>query len=260
MCIFISADPQSSDLMKTKKSKPHGKPANNRAKRHVALKRVQHKKTVSRVSKKHAKKSMKITHSRHVMRVVEKTQNAVNKRVQKDIIPSIASVAGFEAISIAMNDENFSNYVARGIGKRAKDIITLLANPQTDDLIAQKLDIKINEVRRMLNMLNTYGVARYNVNKDSRGWLTFKWYIDANKLEEMREDVLAKSGQGVYKIPESCNDFFLCEKCYGVQKTIFPFETAFEMSFKCDDCGAQMKRVDKAGVVSLVVQQEGKLL
>lgn len=254
--------------MKTKKAKPHVKAAKRKIKKHIPLRRAQHKRAISRkvIHKKNIKRVVKVrtkVHNKPKIMVVAKKitkERIISKKVQKEVIPSIANVADFTTISEAMNDENLSNYVARGIGKRAKEIITLLATPQTDDLIAQKLDIKINEVRRMLNMLNTYGVARYNVNKDSRGWLTFKWYIDANKLEEMRSDLLAKSGQGSYKIPDGCNDFFLCEKCYSEQKTIFPFETAFGMSFKCDDCGASMKRVDKADVVGLVVQQEGKLL
>lgn len=250
-----------SESMKTRKAKPHVKAAKKPAKRHIPIKKSVHRKAVATRGKKRIRK-IKVLARRKVRREVgeQKQKVIIAKKVLKEVIPSIASIADFSVIEEAMNDENFSNYVDRGIGKRAKEIIKVLATPQTDDLVAEKLDIKINEVRRMLNMLNTYGVARYNVNKDSRGWLTFKWYIDANKLGEMRNDVSAKSGAGAYKIPESCNDFFLCAKCYDEQKTIFPFETAFEMNFRCDDCGSAMKRVDKEEVAGLVVQQEGKLL
>ena len=110
----------------------------------------------------------------------------------------------------------------------------------------------------MLNTLNTYGVTRYNVNKDNKGWLTFKWYIDANKLTELKDEVMVRNGEAGYKIPEGCNDFFICGKCYTEQKTIFPFETAFEMNFKCD-CGGNMKQVNKMEVEQLVLQ-EGKIL
>ncbi|MDE1761944.1 MAG: hypothetical protein KGH59_00985 [Candidatus Micrarchaeota archaeon] len=161
-------------------------------------------------------------------------------------------------IESVIGDDHFNNHISRSVGKRAREIIQLLATPQTDDAIAEKLEIKINEVRRMLNTLNTFGVTRYNVNKDSKGWLTFKWYIDANKLTELKNDIMVRSVDAGYKIPEGCNDFFICNKCYVEQKTIFPFETAFEMSFKCD-CGSTMKQVNKMEVEQLIVQ-EGKIM
>ena len=200
--------------------------------------------------------------SRHIApktRIVAVKPVKEPQRRKIDVIPVIANIADIAVIQDAISDTDFSNHIARSIGKRARDIILLLADPQTDDIIAEKLSIKINEVRRMLNMLNTYGVARYNVNKDSKGWLTFKWYIDSNKLLEMRKDIVAQNAKSAYKIPEGCNDFFLCDKCYGGQNTVFPFETAFEMGFKCD-CGTAMKRVSKEDLAQLVVAQESKVL
>lgn len=221
-----------------------------RAKSHakVVTKRVKVSKPVKKMHL-HASKPMRV--------VTKQIQRPARKKIE--VIAAIANVADEATINSAIEDVNFTSYIARSVGKRTGDIIKLLAEPQTDDLIAEKLGIKINEVRRMLNMLNAYGVARYNVNKDGRGWLTFKWYIDSNKLAEMRSDLIAKSKESAYKVPDGCDDFFICDKCYVNQKAIFPFDTAFEMNFKCD-CGVAMKRISKDELSQLVIKQESKVL
>ncbi|MGI0141073.1 MAG: hypothetical protein ACREBF_00260 [Candidatus Micrarchaeales archaeon] len=238
---------------KTTQKAVHGKKtAKKQVKRNIPA-----RKPMKTVSNKHAKAHKKVVHA---MAVAKPKKMAVPKEKK------IKEVQDFRAMNVAdetlinavIGEPHFTNHVSRSVGKRARDIIQLLATPQTDDAVAEKLDIKINEVRRMLNTLNTFGVARYNVNKDSKGWLTFKWYIDANKLTEMKDDLIMKNGEGAYKLPEGCNDFFICNKCYTDEKTIFPFETAFEMNFK-HECGGNMKQVNKMEVEQLVMQ-EGKIL
>ena len=233
-------------------------------------------KRTKRAPKRHlsVRKAKKVIQKRHIRKINAKrhVKKIKAERVAKRLaIPKVKEkrvkiVQDFRAMNVAdealinavIEDAHFTNHVSRSVGKRAKEIIKLLATPQTDDAIAEKLDIKINEVRRMLNTLNTFGVTRYNVNKDSKGWLTFKWYIDSNKLTEMKNEIITKDGTSGYMIPEGCNDFFICPKHYEEQKTIFPFETAFEMNFKCE-CGNSMKQVNKLEVEQLVMQ-EGKIL
>ncbi|MGC8533770.1 MAG: hypothetical protein ACP5MV_04060, partial [Candidatus Parvarchaeum sp.] len=50
--------------------------------------------------------------------------------------------------------------------------------PKTDDALANELSVKVNEVRRVLNLLSGYGITKYDTEKDSKGWLTFNWYVD----------------------------------------------------------------------------------
>jgi len=228
------------------------------AARHVSAKKVI--RNAAKVHKKqirHARKEKPL--AKRVAKLPVKVAAVPKQRKAKEVIDFRAANFADEALIKTVIDEpHFTNHVSRSVGKRAGEIIQLLATPQTDDAIAEKLDIKINEVRRMLNTLNTYGVARYNVNKDSKGWLTFKWYIDASKITEMKDDLIMKNGEGAYKLPEGCNDFFICSKCYTEEKTIFPFESAFEMGFK-HECGGAMKQVNKMEVEQLVMQ-EGKIL
>ncbi|MDE1850298.1 MAG: hypothetical protein KGH54_00695 [Candidatus Micrarchaeota archaeon] len=240
----------------TKKAVHKSASAKKSAARHVSSKKVIRK--AAKMQKKQMKKAAKPL-AKRVAKIPAKAVAVPRERKAKEAVDFRAANFADEALIKAVIDEpHFTNHVSRSVGKRAGEIIQLLATPQTDDAIAEKLDIKINEVRRMLNTLNTYGVARYNVNKDSKGWLTFKWYIDANKITEMKNDLVMRNGEGAYKLPEGCNDFFICGKCYSEEKTIFPFESAFEMGFK-HECGGAMKQVNKMEVEQLVMQ-EGKIL
>lgn len=242
----------------TKKAAHKNASAKKSAARHVSSKKVIRK--AAKAQRKQSKSMKKVKSlPKRVAKMQTKAVAAPKERRAKEVIDFRAANFADEAlIKTVIGEPHFTNHVSRSVGKRAGEIIQLLATPQTDDAIAEKLDIKINEVRRMLNTLNTYGVARYNVNKDSKGWLTFKWYIDAGKITEMKDDLVMKNGEGAYKLPEGCNDFFICGKCYSEEKTIFPFESAFEMGFK-HECGGAMKQVNKMEVEQLVMQ-EGKIL
>lgn len=234
--------------------------------------RGKHRRVISRHPSKKTKKPIGRANSGRVsavrrarsikrhLRSVARAKAGTVGRTKRAVIEAqpLNNLEEIRLIDEAIEDVAFTDYVSKSVGKRARSIIKILEDPQTDEEVAEKLELKINEVRRMLNTLNTYGVARYNVNKDSKGWLTFKWYIDTDKLVRMREEIAKGNGESVYKIPEWCNDFFICEKCYEEEKTIFPFDAAFEMDFRCD-AGHPLQRVNRAEVEQLVMQ-EGKVL
>jgi transcription factor E len=150
----------------------------------------------------------------------------------------------------------FSEFISKNIGKKAINIAKMLPEYPTDEKLAAALGIKINEVRRILNMLDSYGIARYDANKDSKGWLTFVWHIDADKLEELHNSITNdKHDDDSHKMPENCNDFFYCAKCYEDQKIILPFDAAFEAGFKCEGCGKALKQMGKEEVQAIFAQE-----
>ncbi len=148
-------------------------------------------------------------------------------------------------------DPDFSNYIARNVGKKAIDVISSLHEPISDEDLANKLNIKINEVRRILNTLNTYGITKYDTLKDKNGWLTFKWYVNFKNIENVKRSILENTKVYKYKLPENCNDFFICDTCFEKRKILFPFDDAVEMKFKCD-CGGNLVRISKEEAQKLV--------
>jgi transcription initiation factor IIE alpha subunit len=153
-----------------------------------------------------------------------------------------------------IKDDNFSNYIVKVVGKRAIDILSVLKEPRTDEDLSTLLNVKINEVRRILNTLNTYGIAKYETNKDNKGWLTFKWYVNFENIKKVKDNFAVESKNAIYKLPDNCNDFFICESCFEKQRTLFPFETAIEMNFKCD-CGGNLVRISREDAERLVEKE-----
>jgi len=217
------------------------------------------RKTEARTSKKQVKKIAVKGHVDSKKFVVTKktpAEKAIERKALKELVKKKAVhdkeremvlFAEQERIKAAtlLENEAFVEFIAKNVGKKAINIIKLLHLPQTDDKLAADLSVKINEVRRILNVLDSYGVARYDTNKDSKGWLTFKWYLDTGKLAELNQEVMTRKPESAYKLPEDCNDFFFCNSCYEEQKMILPFDAAFEAEFKCSSCGKQLKQLSK---------------
>lgn len=124
------------------------------------------------------------------------------------------------AINILLNNEQIIDYLKKNVSRVAPDVINMLSTPRTDEYIAAQLDMKINAIRRILNILQGYGITNYYVAKNTNGWLSFAWFINVEKLDPFLQYV---NGIGADKsvINEECNDYFKCEKCYATDKLIF---------------------------------------
>ena len=200
-------------------------------------------------------------YSKHKLNANTAAHRAPRARARTASKPKQAPV--MNAIQVHTPDVNallenvvFSEFISKNIGKKAINVAKMLPDYPTDEKLAAALGIKINEVRRILNVLDSYGIARYDANKDSKGWLTFVWHIDADKLEELHNTVINdKHEDSSRKMPENCNDFFYCVKCYDDQKIILPFDAAFEAGFKCEGCSKALKQMSKEEVQAIFVQE-----
>jgi len=136
------------------------------------------------------------------------------------------------------------------VSKKAVDVINMLAMPETDENLAERLDMKINAIRRILNIMHGYGITNYYVSKNTNGWLSFSWYINANKVPPFLEYIGSMGSEKVV-VDDNCNDYFICNNCYKNDKFIYTFDAAFETGFKCA-CGNNLERVEKAQVEALL--------
>ncbi|MDE1857099.1 MAG: hypothetical protein KGH98_03385 [Candidatus Micrarchaeota archaeon] len=162
-----------------------------------------------------------------------------------------------KAIDQLLGDDASLSYLKKNVSKRAIDVITMLSSPKTDEYIAEQLGTKINAVRRMLNLMQNYGITNYYVSKNVDGWLSFAWYINTGKIGQFF-DYIKQINTAEPVVKEDCDDYFICNACYSDNKLIFPFDAAFEEQFKCNMCGSNLKRVDKDGVKDLVAQTRGE--
>jgi len=141
--------------------------------------------------------------------------------------------------ALILEDRPFALHMDEKAGPNASEILKILAKaPKTDEDIAAQLGMKVNDIRRALNIMNSYSIVKYDVNKDSKGWLIFKWKLNQEKLEgyvgKLRVELSTVEEP---ELQNGCNDFFMCKKCYPEQKVVLPFDSAFESGFNCDSCG-----------------------
>ncbi len=183
---------------------------------------------------------------------IKGTDRSVKKvaKVDADDLAEKARVAAsMNRVRTSISEPYFLEFISRNVGTKANDIIsTLTEGPLVDDKIAEQLSLKLNETRRMLNVLNTYGLVRYNINKNSEGWLSFIWYLDADSVKGL--DVRIKANASRDMLPEGCNDFFVCGDCSKTHKIVLPFEVAFDSKFRCN-CGKKLQQITRTDAEQL---------
>lgn len=208
-------------------------------------------KAVRKVARMKMASHKKVLKQRPRPKTIKKQAKAIKQKIEKKGNAISKSGSGAKVIEEIINNREIYDYITKNVGKKAAEIIPMLGTPISDEELANKTNIKINEVRRILNTLNTYGLTKYDTIKDKNGWLTFKWYINEKNIENVKKNVEESSKVLSYKLPDDCNDFFVCDTCFEKRKVLFPFDTAVEMKFKCD-CGGNLVRISKEEAKRLV--------
>jgi transcription initiation factor IIE alpha subunit len=158
------------------------------------------------------------------------------------------------ALDRLLNNQRATEYLTKNVSKMAVDVIGMLVTPKTDEFLAEQLAMKINAIRRILNIMQGYGITNYYISKNTKGWLSFAWYINTNKLGPFLDYI-----EGMEKeksiVNEGCNDYFVCESCYKTDRFIFTFDSAFESNFKCNNCNRNLSRMNKEEVTLLMASK-----
>lgn len=108
----------------------------------------------------------------------------------------------------------------------------------TDEELAEKIDMDVNTVRRVLIILNEHNLSEYRRVRDkSSGWLTYYWVIKyeniPGQLKQEMETLLEKLKQR-YEFEEN-SQFYTCSTCFYR----YEFNEAMEMDFTCPQCGSK---------------------
>jgi transcription factor E len=149
------------------------------------------------------------------------------------------------ALNGLLSNERAVEYLKKNVSKMAVDVIGMLVTPKTDEFLAEQMGTKINAIRRILNIMQGYGITNYYISKNTKGWLSFAWYINTSKLQPFLEYVDGMEREKSI-IDETCNDYFICGVCYKSDRYIFTFDSALENSFHCNNCGKNLDRMDRS--------------
>jgi transcription factor E len=190
-----------------------------------------------------------------------KAQSLEKAKKQKELDEATYTANAMKYIEALVEDTRISDYLNKNVSRHASEVIDLLTTPRTDEEIAAALDLKINAVRRILNIMQGYGITNYNVSKNNEGWLSFAWYINTNKVPQFFDYVKNTTSEKA-TLKDDCNDYFICKSCYDDNKFIFTFDAAYESGFKCNICSKQLHRIDRGKASELLsgaVQEQEKL-
>ncbi len=132
-------------------------------------------------------------------------------------------------------------------GNYATDIVKICLKKNgkclDEDIEHGMKNLKITEIRSVLNRLHYRGIACYNkVKNKNSGWYTYTWEIKKRRIVEL---ILEQHSEQLQKLErkatfEESHVFFACpKKC---EET--PFEIAAQYEFRCPECGEMMNPVN----------------
>lgn len=136
-------------------------------------------------------------------------------------------------------------------GEEAVKVVDVLkgVNEITDEEIASKTGIRLNNVRKILYKLYDHSlVALRRTRDESTGWFIFHWRLQPDQLEGF---ILNQKRRVLEKLEtrleyEKNHDFYYC---YTPGCRRIPFEEAVELIFRCPTCNKPLMHFDNDQIV-----------
>ncbi|RLG88980.1 MAG: transcription factor E [Thermoprotei archaeon] len=144
--------------------------------------------------------------------------------------------------------------ISNELGEDAKKVFEALLDEQdeiTDEQLAQKLNMKVNDVRRALYELSRLNLTIYRRVRDkTTNWYVYYWRINT---EELPSIILQRKRSVLRKILnrleyEQNNQFFICP----FDGSRYTFDEAYENGFTCPRCGGELQALDNSQVIEIL--------
>ena len=163
---------------------------------------------------------------------------------------------------VSFVDDSTITKVAEVLGEEeAVQIIDVLrdSSETTDDKIAGKTGIRLNEVRKILYRLYDHSLVGLRRSRDQEtGWFIFHWRLQPDQFEgfivNQKRHVLEKLQARLEY--EKDHDFYYCytQGCRRV-----PFEDAMELVFRCPTCNKPLVHYENGKIVHVLAEKVGQL-
>ncbi|MEM0313589.1 MAG: transcription factor [Candidatus Bathyarchaeia archaeon] len=145
--------------------------------------------------------------------------------------------------------------VAESIGEEeAVKLIEMLKNSDeiTDDELANKTGIKLNNVRKILYKLYDHSLVSLRRTRDPKtGWFIFHWKLQPDQLEGF---ILSQKRRVIEKLTirleyEKSHDFYYCNTP-GCRR--ITFEEAVEHVFRCPVCNKPLTHYNNEKMIQVL--------
>jgi transcription initiation factor TFIIE subunit alpha len=118
--------------------------------------------------------------------------------------------------------------------------------------------LKLNTVRKTLYKLYSEKLAQFRRIRDkSTGWFIYYWWHEFDLLEEIlleKRNIVQRKLRYRLKFEEN-NYFFVCKNCSGVKNIKYQFDEAFDLNFRCPDCGGPLEAQDNQKIIQLLKEK-----
>ncbi|MEM3442441.1 MAG: transcription factor [Candidatus Bathyarchaeia archaeon] len=155
-------------------------------------------------------------------------------------------------------DDSTLMKVAEALGDEdAVKLIEILKNCDeiTDDEIANKTGVRLNNVRRILYKLYDHSLVSLRRTRDPKtGWFIFHWKLQPTQLEGF---ILSQKRRVLEKLVtrleyEKNHDLYYC---YTPGCKRIPFEEAVELVFRCPVCGKPLMHYNNADIIQALTKK-----
>ncbi|MFX0140214.1 MAG: transcription factor [Candidatus Hodarchaeota archaeon] len=158
----------------------------------------------------------------------------------------IAIYVGIELLkseSIDITDEDITENIKESI--EGKDIDF---EPDDSEIL------KLNTVRKTLYKLYSEKLAQFRRIRDkSTGWFIYYWWHEFDLFEEIlleKKKLIESKLRDRLQFEEN-NYFFICKNCQD-SSTKYNFDEAFELNFRCPDCGGSLEAQDNQKIIEFL--------
>lgn len=132
-------------------------------------------------------------------------------------------------------------------GEEVKQVTLVLLNADketTDEEISEKLDMRLNQVRKSLYKLYDLQLATFRRIRDkSTGWFVYFWTLHPERIdlfvEKKQQEVMSKLRERLEY--EESNMFFTCNNPECPRVT---FQEAMDNNFECEHCNGRLEAFD----------------
>jgi len=151
--------------------------------------------------------------------------------------------------------------VAGLLGEEAVKIIEILKGVEetTDEEIAAKTTIRLNDVRRVLYKMYEHSLISLRQTRDkSTGWFIFHWRLQPDQFEGF---ILNQKRRVLEKLEarleyEKNHDFYYC---YTPGCRRIPFEEAVELVFRCPTCNKPLGHFENGLIIKALTEKVEQL-
>ena len=136
------------------------------------------------------------------------------------------------------------SFVRSVAGMDGLKVVKSMGDGATDEFIGEQTELKVSEIRHLLNQLHCHGIVEYSREKNmTTGWFTYTWKFNMDRTMKNLLIVKAKKKEGLLNTlsEEKTTQFYSCRDAC----TRLCFDDAVDLKFRCE-CGKKLYYQDNA--------------